>query len=49
MKQIKFKFDIYNFYYCKDFIAIRKNNQNQLFLFNLSDGRFFNPPDGIFF
>lgn len=47
MNQIKYGSDILNFYYCKDFIAIRRNNDNQLFLFNLSDGRFFNPPDNI--
>ena len=49
MKQIKYNLNIFNFYYCKDFIAIRINNQNQLFLFNLTDGRLFNPPNDIFF
>lgn len=49
MNQIKYNFNIFNFYHCKDFIAIRINNQNQLFLFNLTDGRFFDPPNDIFF
>ena len=48
MKQIKYNLNIFNFYYCKDFIAIRINNNNQLFLFNLLDGKFFNPSNDIF-
>lgn len=48
MNQIKYGSDIFNFYYCKDFVAIRINNNNQLFLFNLLDGKFFNPSNDIF-
>lgn len=49
MKQIKYNLSIFNFYYCKDFIAIRKDYENQLFLFDLPGERFFYLPGNNFF
>ena len=49
MKQIKDNLSIFNFYYCKDFIAIRKDYENKLFLFDLPSERFLNLPGNNFF